>query len=163
MICASGAPSSALSVLVRMASCCYGAVEDGPSGCTCWTPVYDRDQATPDPTVAPKVREQCDDCAFRSDSPERTGDDRYVSTDDVPVGQPFWCHRGMRKPVAWRHPAGIVVEVDGDFYEPPQRRVGRLGVPYKADGSPGDICAGWAARNREDAVFVAALLTEASG
>ena len=160
MICGGGAPAAALQVLVQMATCCQGAAELGPADCTCWEPVYDRDQAAPDPAAAPGIGVQCGDCAFRPGSPERVGDERYVSIDQVPAGQPFWCHRGMRKPVAWRHPAGITIEAAGDFYEPPIEASGRLGIPYKADGSPGDICAGWAARNREDAQWVASLLAE---
>lgn len=154
--------SGVLSALVKLADCCGDVILDGPSACTCWEPVYSAEQTEPDRTAAPVVGPTCGDCAYRPDSPERVGDDRYVPIEDVPAGEPFWCHRGMRKPVAYRHPAGITVTIDGDFYEPPQRRRGRLGVPYKADGTPGDLCGGWAARYRRDAEHVLALLAEAT-
>jgi len=57
---------------------------------------------------------------------------------------PFWCHQGMRKLVAWRHPAGVTVPVTVDGYGPP----GVDGVPYRADGTPAEVCGGWAARRR---------------
>ena len=160
MICAGGAPGGALTVLTELIHCCAGAAQIGPGDCTCWEPIYDRDQAEPDEASAPVVGAQCTDCAYRADSPERAGDERYVSIEDVPAGAPFFCHRGMRKPTAWRHPAGITVEATGDFYDPPIIHRGRQGVPYKADGSAGDICAGWAARDREDAAVVASMLAE---
>lgn len=31
--------------------CCMGAAAMGPERCTCWEPVYDLDQADPDPTA----------------------------------------------------------------------------------------------------------------
>lgn len=48
--------------------------------------------------------------------------------------------------MAWRHPAGMRIPADpgrdGD-YQPPIV----LGVPFRADGQPGLLCAGWAGRD----------------
>lgn len=133
--------------------CCYPSAEDGPNACTCWEPVYDLDQA---PTLASGLEhietrsEMCTDCAFRPDSPERQGDDRYnhASDDELRELDHFWCHQGMRKPVAYRHPYGITLTADHDAYDPPQRTVGNIRVPFKADGTPGDRCAGFDAWKR---------------
>lgn len=148
MIChGSEAPPQALRILTELATCCLGAVEYGPHRCTCWEPEYDVPQSLPRLDVEPATRaKMCADCAFRPDSPERTGDDRYQHSDEDPAGLPsFWCHQGMRRPVRWRHPAGITVDAETDGYEPPVMVRGGESVPYKADGSPGDRCAGWTA------------------
>ena len=85
---------------------------------------------------------------LRTDSPERNGDDEYGHSAPgdldrlVETGHPFWCHVGMRKPVAYVHPAGVRVEARHDHYTPPVV----AGVPYRADGTAGDLCAGWLAR-----------------
>jgi hypothetical protein len=139
-------------------ACCMGAAAMGPQRCTCWAAVYDLPQTEPDPMavrlldagVQPVTRTRpCGDCAYRPDSPERRGEPGYTGDQElldriVQTGERFWCHVGMRKPVAWRHPTGAVVAVDVDGYDPP--RVD--GVPYRADGQPGEVCAGWAARRR---------------
>jgi hypothetical protein len=148
------APSEALRVLSRLTSCCEGAAYDGPTACTCWEAEYDAEQVPPDEAAEPVTRaEMCADCAFRPDSPERSGDDRYEHSDGDLAGlDHFWCHQGMRKPARWRHPLGITVEADVDAYNPP-RRVRevdgeRVAVPYKANGSPGDRCGGFDAWKR---------------
>ncbi|HEY0641266.1 MAG TPA: hypothetical protein VGD67_26860 [Pseudonocardiaceae bacterium] len=142
--------------------CCLGAVMRGPDGCTCWTDVHDRDQAEPDPTavqllaagVTPSVRPQmCGDCAYRPGSPERTGDDRFrgdaeLLEDLAADGTRFWCHDGMRRRLGRTftvagHPAMSVPSGPGD-YAPPIVDA----VPYRADGQPGLLCAGWDARRR---------------
>lgn len=163
-----GEDSAAIGLFARLLErikdepCCYGSAEDGPSACTCWEPVYDLEQAPPAPTVAMggdmpldsydiRTRaEMCADCAFRPDSPERQGDDRYnhASDDELRELDHFWCHQGMRKPVAYRHPYGITLTADHDAYDPPQRTVGNIRVPFKADGTPGDRCAGFDAWKR---------------
>lgn len=81
--------------------CCMGAALDGHTGCTCWEPIHDVDQADPtgDDTVRAR-RGRCDDCAYRPDSPEQ---DNPAA---LPVSQAFWCHQGMRRIVGWRHPDG---------------------------------------------------------
>lgn len=139
-------------------SCCWGVVVYGPQRCTCWEPVYDLEQASPDPEAArwlaagiePSTRRRmCGDCAYRPGSPERSGDETYAGDPEflehiAGAGERFWCHQGMRRPVLWRHPSGIEIPGHPGAYRPP--KVG--GVPYKADGTPGDLCAGWAARGR---------------
>lgn len=128
--------------------CCEGAAVYGPSRCTCWAPVYDQEQQPLQPEVPPSVRtEMCADCAYRPGSPERQGDpdyrgDRQNLDELVAAGRPFWCHQGMRKPVRYRHPCGMEIEGHPAEYDPPQQGA----VPFKADGTPGDLCNGWASR-----------------
>jgi hypothetical protein len=124
--------------------CCMAGAMHGPRGCTCWEPVHDLGQA--DPVVGANATRPrcCGDCAYRNDSPERAGDDPYDDELRDIAGTPghvFACHDGMRKRVAWAHPDGRRVEVEGDDYDPPIVD----GVAYKADGTPADLCAGWAA------------------
>jgi len=129
--------------------CCMGSAARGAGGCTCWVAEYDVEQAEPrtDGLLFGCRDSMCRDCAFRPDSPERTDDpdaagDQELLDELVATGQPFWCHQGMRRPVRYRHPSGVVVEASPLEYAPPQ-----LGaVPCKADGSPADLCFGWAAR-----------------
>jgi hypothetical protein len=138
--------------------CCIGAAEEGVDACTCWEPIYDLEQQ---PTIAISVDhirtrdEMCADCAFRPDSPERQGDERYNQNSDEALRalDHFWCHQGMRKPVAYRHTHyGITLEADHDAYDPPKVIVGagddRIAVPFKASGAPGDRCAGFEAWKR---------------
>lgn len=139
--------------------CCDGSAIYGYSRCTCWRPVYDCEQTPPRCTdarliaagVPANTRERmCTDCAYRPDAPERNGDPHFrgdaahlerLAAD----GTPFWCHQGMRKVIAWRHPSGVEIpDAVGASYDPPPL----AGVPWKADGTPGDMCAGWAARRR---------------
>lgn len=125
--------------------CCSDAVYD-PLECTCWTPVYDVEQEQPRPPSGAEdlqVRAgMCVDCAFRPGSPERSNP---LMADDLMAlpnrKHPFWCHDGIRRPVRWEHPDGRAVTADPDDYDPPV--VGR--VPFRADGSPALLCAGWAA------------------
>lgn len=56
----------------------------------------------------------------------------------------FWCHQGMRRPLYWEHPAGVRITGSPADYDPPIEDL----VPFKADGTPADLCAGWAARSR---------------
>ncbi|CRK59040.1 hypothetical protein [Alloactinosynnema sp. L-07] len=147
-------------VLAVDTCCCAGAVHRSRAGCTCWLPVYDVDQVDPDQDaidllgagIHPNTRKQmCGDCAYRPGSPERAGHDDYAGDaamleDLASGGQRFWCHQGMRRPTAWRHPSGATIPTaDGDGnYQPPAVD----GIPYRADGSPAELCAGWAARHR---------------
>jgi hypothetical protein len=138
--------------------CCEGAVLDGPGSCTCWEPVYSAHQQPVDEEAAgllaagvqPVTRQgMCGDCAYRPDSFEKTGDPRFNGDADMleglaASGERFWCHDGLRRIVAWRHPAGTQIPAEPGCYRPTQR----AGVPYQADGQPGLLCAGWAARNR---------------
>jgi hypothetical protein len=139
-------------------ACCPAAIEHGPTACTCWEPVHDLPQAEPselalrelDRGVPPPARRRmCDDCAYRPESPERAGDPDYAGDpaelERLAREDRFWCHTGMRKITAWRHPSGITLPAAGDGdYRPPV--VG--GIPFKADGSIGEQCAGWDARRR---------------
>jgi hypothetical protein len=137
--------------------CCMGSAERGPRNCTCWQAIYDLTQNPKGVLpVAPSTREEmCHDCAYRPRSPERSGDPnaRYGTEDLLTLASgdnPFWCHQGMRRIVGWFHPPTGTYrpEPDQAGYEPPQVD----GVPYKADGTPGDKCAGWAKmRERQSA------------
>jgi hypothetical protein len=126
--------------------CCWGESLRGPDGCTCWTPVYNVDQAPPQPDGDLQIRDsRCDDCAFRQDSPERANEVMeqalYALAD---TGQPFWCHDGMRRPHHWVHPDGRTVPGDPHDWRPPVADQ----IAYRANGQPGLLCAGWAARAR---------------
>lgn len=133
----------------EMRWCCGGSAMRGLSACTCWEPVYELDQAEPVPPTSASdlaVRDRgCGDCAFRADSPERADAWSEASLFRLAdTGTPFWCHDGMRRPLRWKHPAGPVVDGSPDDWHPPKRD----GVPYRADGRPALLCAGWAARAR---------------
>lgn len=155
-ICGSNAGGDgAIRVLAKLVDCCIGSANGGPGACTCWEVEYDQEQTPPGEPAVEVWPSMCDDCAYRPDSPERQHDDRYVEPPDN--GEPFWCHRGMRKVRDWRHPAGIFVEADGDYYAPPGRyleaewldgRITRTAVPFQANGEPAKRCAGWAAHER---------------
>jgi hypothetical protein len=127
--------------------CCEGALFDAPQACTCWKPVYDLEQRAPVPGEAGLPAGMCADCAFRPKSPERQGAPGYngdaAALDElVTSGSPFWCHQGIRKPVKWVHPSGAEVAGHPADYQPPIV----AGVPFKADGTRADLCAGWAVR-----------------
>lgn len=129
--------------------CCLGAAVYGPSRCTCWVPVYDLDQQpiTPGLPTLPNPLRMCGDCAYRARSPERRGDETYAGDQDllnelVENGTPFYCHQGIRLPIAWRHPSGAETAGHPGGYDPPIEG----GVPYKADGAPANLCAGWLLR-----------------
>jgi len=129
--------------------CCEGSAVKGPQYCTCWTPSFDLEQADPEPGEPGTRGAMCGDCAFKPGSPERQGDERYNGDAEfldriVVTGERFFCHVGIRRAVKLVHPSGAEVEVPPGDYRPPIID----GLPYKADGSPGDLCAGWAARRR---------------
>ena len=150
-----GIPGAVGRVLAELTHCCWGAMDRGPTGCTCWSPVYENAALA---QLAPKTdtdlvtrSAMCADCAYRPDSPERNGDEAQECSepgdlDFLAAGdRPFWCHQGMRKVIAWVHPAGIRIESDGDHYLPPVLD----GIPYRLSGLPAERCAGWAARKRQ--------------
>ena len=92
----------------------------------------------------------CHDCAYRPNSPEKTGDEAYAGDpqelERLAREDRFWCHDGMRQPRSWLHPpSGVTIAavLAGD-YQPPIIE----GIPWRADGQPGLLCAGWAARRR---------------
>lgn len=126
--------------------CCMGAAVWGPHRCTCWEPEYDMDQQELVPGHQGLRTEMCEDCAYRPHSPERQGDPKHAGDEEqlmdlVYSGQPFTCHQGIRRPLIWCHPSGATYPGHAANYDPPMSD----GVPYKADGTPADICAGWAA------------------
>lgn len=125
--------------------CCWGEVERGGSACTCWTPVYDVAQQVPTAVTGPyeAAAERCADCAFRPGSPELSED--YMAETLLGLaarGERFWCHQGMRRPLTWQHPDGRTIAGDPADWQPPIDRT--TGVPFRADGRPGLLCAGWA-------------------
>jgi hypothetical protein len=131
-------------------ACCDGSAVKGPQYCTCWTPRFDLEQQPPVEGEPGTRTAMCADCAYRPGSPERQGDERYNGDPEfldriVVTGEMFFCHAGIRQAVKLVHPSGAEVDLlalaPGD-YRPPIAD----GIPYKADGSPGDLCAGWAAR-----------------
>ena len=138
-------------------TCCYGAAVYGPSRCTCWTPVYDLHQQPADEHllgllaagVQPNTRSlMCAGCAYRPGSPERAGDPRHVGDADelerIAVQSRFWCHQGIRRVTKWVHPSGAEAPGHPAAYEPVTVAL----VPLRADGTPAELCAGWAARRR---------------
>jgi hypothetical protein len=137
--------------------CCDGRAFDGPRACRCWVEVFDRPQAAVLVTGMPMPRvplRPCepgpgdDGCAYRAASPERTGSSGHAGDADVldhlaARGQPFFCHNGIRRVVALVHPSGARYEIaHNSDYRPPIAG----DVPYRADGRPADICAGWLLR-----------------
>jgi hypothetical protein len=132
-----------------VAGCCIGEAVYGPARCTCWEPVFATEQAPPAlPASAAEIEvraRRCGDCAFRKDSPERA--ETYTEEELLGLaaaGEPFWCHDGMRRPVAYRHPVHGDVPAESGDWQP--ATVG--GVPFRADGRPGLLCAGWAQERR---------------
>lgn len=136
--------------------CCWGAMLDRRL-CSCWEVVYDLEQAQPRQQVVdwlaagiePNTRRRmCNDCAYRPGSPERQDEPTHqgdaAELERIARESRFWCHQGMRRPVLYRHPSGVEWPGHPAAYSPPIVDA----VPYKADGTPGDLCAGWAARNR---------------
>ncbi|NMO52004.1 hypothetical protein HH310_12450 [Actinoplanes sp. TBRC 11911] len=127
--------------------CCWGEVNKGTEGCTCWVPVFDVVQKAPIPPTSPQdiqaQKRMCSDCAFRKDSKERAEEFTEEALLALPgAGTPFYCHEDMRRPVHWEHPDGRSIAGDPDDWQPPIVR----GLPYRIDGRPGLLCAGWAAR-----------------
>lgn len=155
-----GTPTAAVELPDTGGACCMNAIEGDPQGCVCWESVFDAEQQVPRPgPPMPRVPvRSCEDCAYLPHSPEREGEAGYSGDTEeldrlVATGTPFFCHQGIRRVVKLRHPSGAEVDEHPANYAPPI--IG--GVPYKADGSPADICSGWllrrvaAARARERA------------
>jgi hypothetical protein len=129
--------------------CCYGVTINGPSGCTCWETVYGHEQAPPVTGQQPTTRRlMCEDCAYRPGSPEKRDDPMYRGdANDLEMaaetGQ-FYCHQGLRRILGWRHPSGAWHPAPPGGYDPPVVD----NIPYRVDGSPEELCAGWDARRR---------------
>lgn len=131
--------------------CCEVAVHQRAERCPCWVPVYSGKQAPPRPGLCDTRAERCADCACRPDSPEaqsyRDGVDRGMASsldgvfDLAQRATPFFCHEGMRRIRGWYHPrSGRWLPQDSAHdYAPPM--VG--GVPFRRDGRPALVCAGW--------------------
>lgn len=122
--------------------CCMGAAVHGPRSCTCWEPVFDQPQHEPVGDCSRSARRHalCHDCAYRPGSPERSDPETAGGLMSLPeVGQPFYCHQGMRRLVRWEHPDGRTYTPDRDDYHPGYAE----DVPLKADGTPAAICEGW--------------------
>lgn len=129
--------------------CCIGADVYGPGRCTCWRDEHDVEQAPPVPGPHEVRERMCADCAYRPGSPEKVEDPEVAGDPQAlehyaAAGAPFWCHDGMRRVVARRHPSGAELPAHAAAYDPPITD----GVPHRADGRPGLLCAGWAARRR---------------
>ncbi|RYZ28206.1 MAG: hypothetical protein EOP01_06790, partial [Propionibacteriaceae bacterium] len=83
--------------------CCYGTAVYGPERCTCWQEVLDVPEQAPLQRELPTPTRSrlCGDCAFRPDSPERTGVEHaghdVEDLDDVVAGGAFFCHDGMAR------------------------------------------------------------------
>lgn len=122
--------------------CCYGSAEDGLRGCICWEPIYDSEQASKQEGPMELAAKCCHDCAYRQGSPERErGESEHLERVAANERQVFLCHQGVRRLVAWRHPIiGDLPAGPGD-YRPPNGD-GRI---WRADGTPGVLCAGWGA------------------
>src|SRR5579871_4574369 len=129
--------------------CCMGYAAGGPGHCTCWEPIYDQEQQPFNPEAVVTSRDSmCHDCAYRKGSPERTGEDGYAGDEDmlehaVYSGTPFWCHQGVRKIVAYRHPTGAEIPAHAAAYGWLIKTINGRATPLKADGTPADICGGW--------------------
>lgn len=122
--------------------CCAGCAYYGPDRCTCWQPVYDLKQQSLVEDAPTIIRtELCRDCAYRPGSPERSDPEEESDLMSLTYGsKPFSCHQGIRKVVKWIHPTGKELPADPRDYQPPQDG----SKVFKADGTPADICAGWA-------------------
>jgi hypothetical protein len=129
--------------------CCTASAMAGrQDACTCWEPVYDLEQAAPQLLASVtdlQIRARpCEDCAYRPGSPERSSGHSAEKLQAITYrpDTPFYCHDGMRRPTHWVHPDGRTVPGEPADYQPPVIAA----VPYRADGRPGLLCAGWAAQ-----------------
>ena len=125
----------------RSIPCCWGYAMGGPLSCTCWSPVYDtRQSAITNDTELSIRSKRCEDCAFRSGSPELKDDSIWE------IHGTFYCHQGMRRIIAWQHENGERVDhiVNKDDYDPPIKN----NIPYRTNGKQADICHGWRVLNR---------------
>lgn len=129
----------------KVVPCCWASAETDGAECTCWVAVLDVEPTTDVQEGPPLARRRmCGDCAYRPGSPERQelgGDEPWYGLE-----QPFFCHTGMPRAVAYQHPTlpePVPAPDDGDY-----RPYIRDGRPWQADGRPAELCAGWAAFNR---------------
>jgi hypothetical protein len=137
--------------------CCMGAAVYGAHRCTCWEPVYDLEQQPLEndgepPEEIPTRAKCCHDCAYRNGSPERSGEANGADEEELyriagDGRSEFWCHQGVRRVVAWRHPDGREASAAEGDYRPPVGPDERP-VVWKADGTIGERCAGWASHRK---------------
>jgi hypothetical protein len=134
--------------------CCIGEAVYGPTRCTCWTPVFDQEQQPLQnggraPDIIFTRQKCCSDCAYRKGSKEREDEweEEEIMDHALTPGCEFWCHAGVRRVVAYRHPDGRKMPAGDGDYQPP---IGPRERPlvWRADGTPGSRCAGWAAYRR---------------
>lgn len=136
--------------------CCYGEAFGGPMRCTCWEPVHDLEQEPPENGGTPPPDDEiptrakcCHDCAYRNGSPERErGEGDRLDDWALDGRSEFWCHQGVRRIVAYRHPDGTVLPAGDGEYDPPTGNDPGRPVLFKADGSIGERCAGWASTRK---------------
>jgi hypothetical protein len=126
--------------------CCDGVAIDGPKGCTCWEPVFNLEQQPVVlPVVEPTTRTKCcTRCAYRVGSPERERGEWDDLMDIAGGRETFWCHEGMRRVIAWRHPVHGLRPAEPGDYRP---HIG-MRLAFRADGTPAARCAGWDAHRR---------------
>ena len=130
-----------------------GETMRGPTGCTCWEPIYDLEQQPLEnggepPAELPTRDKCCHDCAYRNGSPEReAGETDTLMERATSAGLAFWCHQGVRRAIAYRHPDGTEVPAGEGDYQPPVGPPERECI-WKADGSICERCAGWRAHAR---------------
>lgn len=122
--------------------CCMTAAATDMEDCLCWKPVRDKRRQQPKEGPNEVRARMCEDCAYRPDSPERAaigGDVPYFDS-----RAPFFCHQGVPLVLSYRHPSGAVRDAEPGDYDP-FRAKDRI---FRANGQPGQLCAGWAAANR---------------
>jgi hypothetical protein len=128
--------------------CCYGVAIYGPHACTCWEAVYSANQTPPTIGMPSTRRLMCEDCAYRPGSPEKRDDPMYrgdaTELEMAAETGRFFCHQGLRRVEKWVHPSGTEHVAPPGGYDPPVVD----SVPYRADGTPEELCAGWDARRR---------------
>lgn len=143
-------PPSVTDEMLHDIPCCMGEAIGGPHACTCWEPTFDVDQtpledAGEPPAEIPTRDKCCHDCAYRQGSLERErGEGEYLEDVASGPGKEFWCHQGVRRVVTFKHPDGRELPAGDGDYRPPVGPPDRP-IVWKADGTPGERCAGWSA------------------
>lgn len=124
--------------------CCIGAAAMGR--CTCWEPIYGEKQARPKGECAPpKPRVGCcGTCGAVDGMTEELGIDDAAAT-----GRAFYCHIGLRRIVAWRHPDGRTKPGAAFGYVEAFGTCNGAKVLLKADGTTADLCGAWVKWARE--------------
>lgn len=132
----------------ELGGCCEGAASG--HGCTCWEPVYSEPQA-PMVEPMPPLRVRAGGCCGSCGIVDRL-DDVLGIRDAAILGRPFFCHQGFRRVLHYAHPDGRTKPADAHDYPESLGHyvdVDHNRIPLKVDGTPGDLCAGWAKWARE--------------